>query len=92
MIFWVLCLIGWVVLWFRPDWRWLIALGLLVSLPGPIAAVAYFQGSDFPLANLMRNAVVSFLTGFAAFAVPGAAILLLRRLLRARENKSASPS
>lgn len=93
MIFWVLCLVGWIVLWFRSDWRWLVALGLLVALPGPIAAVVFFHGADFPLSNLLVNAAVSFVTGFATFAVPGAAIILLRRFLqRSNENKPAPPT
>jgi hypothetical protein len=79
MIFWVLCLFGWIALWFRPKWRWLVVAGLIVALPGPILAVLAFGGSDFPMANLLQNAFVSFITGFATFAVPAAAIVLLRQ-------------
>lgn len=79
MTYWVMCLVGWIALWFRPEWRWLVVAGLIVALPGPVLAIAYFHNSGFPLANLLRNAAVSFATGFATFAVPAAVVVLVRR-------------
>jgi peptidoglycan/LPS O-acetylase OafA/YrhL len=91
MLFYALCVIGWIVLWFRPHWLWLVAAGLIVALPGPVLT-AFLLGQDFPLTNLLRNTAISFITGFATFAVPGAIIVALRQWMLARKKDPAPPS
>ncbi len=94
MIFWVLCVAGWIALWFRPDWRVLAIFAAIVALPGAIFTLIYALQQGVGIrSGVVTNMGGYLLTSLAYFGIPGAAVVVLRRfIVPARKDEPARPS
>lgn len=87
----ILSVIGWPVLWFKPDWRWFAAIAVIVLLPGVAYTVYTVLEVGAGWRSILPNVIDHLPFPLVVFCVPAAAIVALRQRMHARKDAPTPP-